>query len=86
MLLVDRPYSEEYQDRTHGVVFTIGCRWGEANDDRPHSVIVTTTQNGDIITAGYEKGPWSTINQAISAGKEIAEEFVAKHWVDSESN
>ena len=74
MLLVDRPWPVEYE--THGKSFTIDFRWGEANDDRPHEVVVWYIEAK--IRAGTKKGPWDTLDQAVAVGKEIADEYVAK--------
>lgn len=82
MLLVDRPSPVKYE--THGVSFTIAFRWGEANDDCPHEVVVLYDEAKTV--AGTKKGPWDTLGQAEAAGKDIADEFVAKHRVNSESN
>lgn len=81
-LLVDRRPPVEYQDRVHGEQFVITFRWGDDSDMVPVEVVALYKYQDDILVAGTQQKDWSTFDQAVEAGKTIADRFVAKYWQD----
>ncbi|MEJ3661585.1 hypothetical protein WD277_11500 [Pseudomonas fragi] len=81
-LLVDRMPSADYDDRLHGEKFVIMFDWGENSDPVPIEVVVLYKYKGDVLIAGTRRKNWNSYDEAVEAGKEIADKFVAKYWQD----
>jgi hypothetical protein len=81
-LLVDRMPSVDYDDRLHGEQFVITFHWGEISDPVPTEVVALYKYKGDVLVAGTRKKDWNSYDEAVEAGKEIADKFVAKYWQD----
>ncbi|ANI04204.1 hypothetical protein A210_16615 [Pseudomonas putida SJTE-1] len=81
-LLVDRLPSVDYDDRLHGEKFVITFRWGDEPGMVPAEVVTLYKYQGEILVAGTQKRDWNTYDEAVEAGKVIADRFVAKYWKD----
>ncbi|WLH85998.1 hypothetical protein [Pseudomonas sp. FP2338] len=81
-LLVDRMPSVDYDDRLHGEKFVITFSWGANSDPVPTQVVALYKYKGDVLVAGTRDKNWSSYEQAVEAGKEISDKFVAKYWQD----
>jgi hypothetical protein len=81
-LLVDRMPPVDYDDRLHGEQFVIAFSWGENSDPVPTEIAVLYKYKGNVLVAGTREKDWSSYDEAVQAGKVIADKFVAKHWQD----
>lgn len=81
-LLVDRQPPVDYDDRVHGEKFVIAFRWGENSDPVPTEVVALYKYREDVLVAGTRKKDWNSYDEAMEAGKAIADRFVEKYWRD----
>ena len=81
-LLVDRMPPVDYNDPVHDVPFVIVFNWGEQNNPVPQEIIVLTKIDNDIVVAATRQTGWSSYEEAVDVGKQAADQFVAKHWLD----